>query len=106
MSKHTPGPWLNGQDGFNLGSGVVYGRHSNGNPKDVATIRGWGGEQQANSRLIAAAPDLLYALEECISELEKYQNTSHPEGYIGARDYLVKIANSRAVIAKAKGEQS
>lgn len=63
MSKHTPGPWLNGQDGFNLGSGVVYGRHPNGNPKDVATIRGWGGEQQANSRLIAAAPEMLEVLE-------------------------------------------
>lgn len=91
MNAHTPGPWFNGQDGFNLGNGVVYARHSNGNPKDVATIRGWGGEQQQNSRLISAAPDLLEFAEEWLSSQGDDAN------------YMT--AKARAVIARAKGVQ-
>ena len=96
MSKHTPGPWFNGQDGFNLGSGVVYARHTNGNPKDVATIRGWGGEQQANSRLIAAAPDLLEALEAMV----EYVDLMHAIGHI---QRPVQSSDACAAIKKAKG---
>lgn len=59
----TPAPWLFGQDGFNLGNGVVYARHSNGNPKDICHLHGWGADKQANAKLIAAAPDLLAALQ-------------------------------------------
>ncbi|MBC3233982.1 hypothetical protein [Pseudomonas lurida] len=62
-TKHTPGPWFCGQDGFNLGNGVVYARHSNGSPKDICHLHGWGSDKQADSKLIAAAPDLLEALE-------------------------------------------
>ena len=102
MSKHTPGPWFNGQDGFNLGSGVVYARHSNGNPKDVATIRGWGGEQQANSRLISAAPDLLEALESLFQDYKELADS----GDAGFWKLENTDCGKRAIkaIAKAKGE--
>lgn len=57
-----------------------------------------------DAHLMAAAPDLLEALEECVDELNKYRTTSHPEGHIGARDYLVKLMHARAAIAKARGQ--
>ena len=96
-NKFTPGPWFNGQDGFNLGCGVIYARHANGNPKDVATIRGWGGEQQQNSRLIASAPDLLEALEQMIDE---YGTAG--DGW--PRNNKV-LRDARAAISKARGQQ-
>ena len=102
-NKFTPGPWFNGQDGFNLGCGVVYARHANGNPKDVATIRGWGGEQQQNSRLIASAPDLLEALEAILPFIPR---TSASEGGASKYSENVKAADMvRAAIAKARGQQ-
>jgi hypothetical protein len=77
----------------------------------VAGIRGWGhltGKgamglpeseavmiQVANSHLIAAAPDLLEALEAARSELEEYAIEYEGEGYNNPR--------INAAIAKAKG---
>lgn len=94
-NKFTPGPWFNGQDGFNLGCGVVYARHANGNPKDVATIRGWGSEQQQNSRLIASAPDLLEALENLYRDSMASDFNEHWDSY--------KLAG--LAIIKARGQQ-
>lgn len=104
-NKFTPGPWFNGQDGFNLGCGVVYARHANGNPKDVATIRGWGGEQQQNSRLIASAPDLLEALDALVKINEDHNKSI--QGVIGTppgwNDSYLDAA--RKALAKARGQQ-
>ena len=82
MSKHTPGPWRVGGRGEYLNQlniepciGVAYGH-------DVELI--------ANARLIAAAPDLLEALEALI---EDQRDASLPV-----------LAKARAAIAKAKGE--
>ena len=103
--KFTPGPWFNGQDGFNLGCGVVYARHANGNPKDVATIRGWGSEQQENARLIASAPDLLEALDALVKINEDHNNSIR--GVIGTppgwNDSYLDAA--RKALAKARGQQ-
>lgn len=121
-NKFTPGPWFNGQDGFNLGCGVVYARHANGNPKDVATIRGWGGEQQQNSRLIASAPDLLEALAWALP-LAKIAMEDHRMGRLRAghdmtgtyksgetwvgiyQDEIDKIEYAEYSLAKARGQQ-
>lgn len=90
--SHTPAPWVYCQkwqkvttaDGGQL----------------VADIRGWGwlqklpdGEaiQDANGRLIAAAPDLLAALESIVE-----MNPALPIGMIEA---------AYAAIAKARGDQ-
>lgn len=61
-TKWTPGPWLYGEDGFNLGNGVVYVRPVGGGLRDVATVRGYGDEQKANAAFIASAPKLYEAL--------------------------------------------
>ncbi len=94
-TNHTPGPWVIqrsrtirpnyawvcGQDWHELATVVV---RSPGDKKDDAT-------GLANARLIAAAPDLLAALEElCLAP-----NKHRPEEYWNA---------ARAAIAKAKGE--
>ena len=56
MSNHTPGPWRTG-DVFNTVFGPPNGTPS---PQTIATVaRG----NVANARLIAAAPELLAALE-------------------------------------------
>ena len=107
MSKHTPGPWewygpnllcggerqseniLNSAD-----DGRPYGHHA------ALIEHHWdGGVAKANSRLIAAAPDLLEALRsiaDCCDE-------EH-----AARDYASRQAEirgiARAAIAKAEGQ--
>lgn len=76
-TEHTPGPWRNRQ-------GLIFGTSKGGcqlKESDfmVAQIRGWGhlqylGEekaiaiQEANARLIAAAPELLAACEAAIKD--------------------------------------
>jgi hypothetical protein len=56
-------------------------------------------EQQANARLIAAAPDLLEALRALAECVEGYRQT----GCLGAWDK--PLGEARAAIAKGEGEQ-
>jgi len=62
----------------------------------IATVYHFNGELAANARLIAAAPELLEALEAVIPDLEHYVATHGP-----GPDKRLAIA--RAAIAKAKG---
>ena len=91
MSKHTPGPWRV-VDSWN--DHMVEGQNGEeiiwqDGPHDTPTIN------EANARLIAAAPDLLAALEQLVA----------------VKDYSDRIWGAtfdwdaaRAAIAKAKGE--
>lgn len=88
MSKHTPGPWQAQtfsshelQTDFAM---VAIGKR--------AHIIGYSEEDQANARLIAAAPDLLEALELMV---DTYDNGGWPSS---------TLVIARAAIAKAKGE--
>ena len=100
VSKHTPGPWL-----FNDNS-----KHWATHPFSV-TVRKRGvhavavaniparatielSEAKANAQLIAAAPDLLKALEKIVA-LEHYRHGYHPAW----------TDQARAAIAKARGEK-
>ena len=90
MSKHTPGPW---QIGKNFGSVVC--------DTPVPGIRGsddteyYGGHliaesvTEANARLIAAAPELLEALQDMVSDHASLSAAT--------------LAFARAAIAKATG---
>lgn len=102
MSAHTKGPWR------------LYRRHTGS--FDVAPNVAWlgassihkPGENEANARLIASAPDLLEALGEMLEAWEGHfgegacdcmpepQNAGH----------VCQCCKARAAIAKAKGEQS
>lgn len=85
MSKHTPGPWviinhqIGGADGKEVGNAFAPGRPAV--------------EQEANARLIAAAPDLLEALESILLIKPTPAQTLNWELYEAAQ----------TAISKAKG---
>jgi hypothetical protein len=104
MSKHTPGPWKFSEADNNSTEFYIQFDHSRAeNYKHIASSAGAIAKlppskfhnQQANAQLIAAAPDLLEALEfvakNCAADL------THSEA-----DKIISIA--RKAIARAKGE--
>lgn len=96
--KYTPGPWRIEPDfqGF-----IIVGRPKWGAIRcgvegewDVAEIDTDGEDDEANAHLIAAAPELLEALEGLL-------DLSSESGEIDRR---LAFKDARAAIAKAKGE--
>lgn len=73
MSAHTPGPWIIWRQPstghWNVGIG----------PKKVVSLTRNTIDGEANARLIAAAPDLLDALEYCKEQLSRYVTMLDPE---------------------------
>ena len=111
-TKHTPGPWYtdaigriwrrNPSDLYEYGGGVA-------GDKPVATVwKGWVNEGEvgfpleANARLIAAAPELLKALEKLYALVEGESPSLLDEDSGGDSRLDIEIC---AAIAKAKGEQ-
>ena len=109
MSKHTPGPWFADAEGriwrrdpsdlYQNGGGVA-------GDKPLAFVNaGWLGEGvtgypvKENARLIAAAPDLLDALQD-VDALWMHHSVAHGDGKISPLHEKVIAA-----IAKATGEQ-
>lgn len=95
-NKHTPAPWIIDID-KSKGNWSYFIRAENRiqiaelNPHINPFTHGYG--VMDNARLIAAAPELLEALMDCILEVETH-----------ARGCLVTLRKARAAIAKAKGE--
>ena len=93
-AKHTPGPWLTHKEGFS--SIYIESRIGGGMLQEVASCgpTGEGSDQQeANARLIAAAPELLEALAEIVSAADG-------EGW---NQLDPSLSKARAAIAKATG---
>jgi hypothetical protein len=96
MSKHTKGPWKASKRGaytdYDGNSVVILG-----DDMRVAVVHHHGDRSStANARLIAAAPEMLEALERCLGYIERDETThgrNFPEGNV-----------ARAAIAKARGE--
>ena len=93
--KHTPGPWTTDEDDHDAphqNIKVKAGKHRTVCTVwiDDAPVRDFNAEQQANARLIAAAPELLEYLQ--------YAVWAHPE--------LEKNEKLMVVIAKATGTKS
>ena len=92
MNTHTPSPWDIDWDGVYL---VVYEAVTRRN-KDICTLSLDTGDEAANARLIAAAPDLLEAL--------RGLDAIHPQS--GNEPLLqALLEQARAVIDKATGGQ-
>jgi hypothetical protein len=97
---HTPGPW---KAGFDDGSGPTM-VHRDGRPGIIAeTNPGCGccageatDENRADARLIAAAPELLEALERMLSFAQAMPQS------MGADFDVIPLA--RAAITKARGD--
>ena len=104
-AKHTPGPWYvltqpryNGLSiRFKTGDSdrpivpiaIVNGRYSGNHPY---------GSSDANARLIAAAPELLYALQAVLDDVQDIDNDSCLSVGVGRQ--------VRAAIAKATGGEA
>lgn len=85
---HTPGPWITENKGTTLQAVHIPG---------VAFLRI---PKEADANLIAAAPDLLSALQEAVVCLDLYQSECplREQGRI-----LAVLRNCNAAIAKAEG---
>lgn len=95
-AKHTPWPWkdLGGGDigaPFDATDDWVVAMACDGIPD---------GQYEANTRLIAAAPDLLEALEKLVSYDDMAEDD---EGNLMVH-YADMVNSARAAIAKARGE--
>ncbi|CAB4156064.1 hypothetical protein UFOVP673_37 [uncultured Caudovirales phage] len=111
MSKHTPGPWsifTDDKHKHNAGieaenfSIVTIGYFDETPGIDDSGVKGNTEEEAlANAHLIAAAPDLLEALEKCAAVIGAPQ-----EGHWATDDEVNDAYDSAvAAINKAKGEQ-
>jgi hypothetical protein len=101
MSKHTPGPWKV-KAGTNA---VLAGRKqicSHVNAASALPVNMLEDQEiaQANARLIAAAPDLLEAMQALFGADMVYCMMGD-----GKDDQIEAIAKARAAIFKATGEQ-
>lgn len=87
MSEHTPGPWFVECDMIRA---MVDGESQAVASTNIMPARNYP-NREANARLIAAAPELLLLLRECVDDMEN--------------DLDVRTAvRARAAIAKATGE--
>lgn len=95
-TQHTPGPWTTDEDDHDAPYQDI--KIKAGNHRTVCTVwiddapvRDFNAEQQANARLIAAAPELLEALQVIAA---------------GNTDTDVMVDIARAAIAKAEGGEA
>jgi hypothetical protein len=88
-TKHTPGPWReNSQGDSEYIFSEVYGA--------IAIIPHGGihrDEHKANAQLIAAAPDLLDALQTIVSVLSDWDNATNQGKYANLIEYANKAIN-------------
>ena len=92
-SNHTPGPWgidINSVGEYLISAGPI------GTPVDYLAVITNRKRSKANARLIAAAPELLEAVEAASDYFHDFTESDQEE------TDLAKLM--RAAIAKAKGE--
>jgi hypothetical protein len=103
MSKHTPGPWTWQEGDGNEMPKLIAGDKEVCNFGDDTTYYPSEGEppNDADASLIAAAPELLEALEWCADTLAVFvdDGTAALDSVIGKN-----LTAARAAIAKARGE--
>ena len=91
--KHTPGPWAVYES---MGAETVIGRIGVKAEVDIAHCNNCDtSEARANARLIAAAPDLLFALDQAVTSM---QDSGYPNSHLAVRC-------ARAAIARATGKE-
>ena len=93
MNKHTPGPWKYGIE-LSSRSGewlISFDAGNRGRGIDIAETKAGSGQEEANARLIAAAPELLESLEHSQRLLERLGLQSSDE--YQANSYIIAKAN-------------
>lgn len=96
MNKHTPGPWhAKGPDDF-WDFNILHDGDSLAVAAVVSNMRPLD-EISANARLVAAAPELLAALQDCVAVMEL--------DLAGLRVIQPELNQARAALAAARGDQ-
>lgn len=112
-AKHTPGPWYSrpaasGARDFGICASAPSARLGVVVVAEVFAELEYEGERseqtQRNARLIAAAPDLLAALQAVVDGYESLLADRLPAKQKALATQLPAIVEARAVIAKATGE--
>ena len=87
---HTPGPWT-----YESSTRTIRSQPTN---YWLATMDSWDGavNNEANARLIAAAPDLLAALEALQTDLQKRRDAKY-EGSMNARREIPHLVDQQAI---------
>jgi len=88
-AKHTPGPWVEFDGDICPANDIA----------NVVIATLYQDTSDADARLIAAAPDLLEALEDMLVQADFAASVRGGEGHM-----KYAMAKARAAIAKAKGE--
>jgi len=116
MSKHTPGPWvISEDDSFDSVPFIPIETDLPTGPsfKFICEVKGNGvesdelginDEDRANARLIAAAPEMLDALKECL-KCELARRADLKTGAPASQYSDARIARVQAAIAKATGAE-
>ena len=92
MSQHTSGPWIVEEDEYSICYRIVAGEEDIG---EAYMLDGKpGGPGEANARRMAAAPDLLSALDGLLREYTDQGNNE-------VRSNTIEASAARAAIAKA-----
>ena len=94
MNKHTPGPWVKAKYKVSTPSGGL-----------IANTRSTGeasSDDEANARLISAAPELL----ECLQWAMQTGRLNYVGRTNGNADYCDAVDRANAAIAKATGGKS
>jgi hypothetical protein len=91
--KHTSGPWKFSFESIDSEWAII----TTASGSIISNVNS-DQRQKANARLIAAAPELLAALKQCLLIVDVFMRVSGGEGDIAAM-------NARAAIAKAEAEQ-
>ena len=97
---HTPGPWR-----YEELNGAIY---RDGNIDPFVSVHSLGDKQHATGRLIAAAPEMLEALEKMTELADQLLNEVLHERATKPTDgdeEQAEIDQARAAIAQARGEE-
>lgn len=102
MSAHTPGPWRFEKETVIDGESLAYPLHTIWTDRSLLLARTcFAPASEGNAQLIAAAPDLLAALQSLLADIEDYQQINHLGGHENHSQVM-----ARAAIAKAEGSAS
>jgi len=103
MSKFTPGPWEMRHDGSRKWCEYIITGKNNGTfTPTTATIPRYTGQDEANARLIAAAPELYETLKELINRLYHNAMAFHELPKLMQNELINK--GRRALAKVEKGE--
>ncbi len=99
MTKHTPGPWyVNPDNNIKSSDGQTIALLYRANV--TMSVR----EELKNAALLAAAPELLWALETSTQLLERELMAMDPNATYAIDSLTFQINHNKSLMAKAKGE--